>query len=72
MPARLAVRWRLKAGSQMVPAILYTVIYMKHTSNLERAIDFVSRHVDAPLSLDLKKVLWDVETQKFESVKESL
>jgi len=72
MPARLAVRWRLKAGSQMVPAILYTVIYMKHTSNLERAVDFVSRHVDAPLSLDLKKVLWDVETGKYSSIKDSL
>ena len=72
MPARLAVRWRLKAGSQMVPAILYTVVYMKHTSNLERAIGFVSRHVDAPLSLDLKKVLWDIETGKYSSIKDSL
>lgn len=72
MPSRLAVRWKLKASSQMVPAILYTVIYMKHTSNLERAINFVSQHVEAPLSLDLKKVLWDVETGKFSSVKDSL
>ena len=72
MPSRLAIRWKLKASSQMVPAILYTVIYMKHTSNLERAIAFVSQHVEAPLSLDLKKVLWDVETGKFSSIKESL
>jgi len=72
MPARLAVKWRLKASSQMVPAILYTVIYMKHTSNLERAVSFVAQHVDAPLALDLKKVLWDVETGRFSSIKESL
>jgi len=72
MPARLAVKWRLKASSQMVPAILYTVIYMKHTSNLERAISFVGEHVEAPLSLDLRKVLWDVETGKHSSIKDSL
>jgi len=72
MPSRLAIKWRLKASSQMVPAILYTVIYMKHTSNLERAISFVSQHVEAPLSLDLKKVLWDVETGRYSSIKDSL
>jgi hypothetical protein len=72
MPSRLANKWKLKASSQMVPAILYTVIYMKHTSNLERAINFVSQHIDLPLSLDLRKVLWDVETGKFSNVKDSL
>ncbi|MBR9705554.1 hypothetical protein GOV14_00825 [Candidatus Pacearchaeota archaeon] len=71
-PSRLSIRWKLKASSQMVPAILYTVIYMKHTSNLERAISFVAQHVDAPLSLDLKKVIWDVETGKYSNVKDSL
>ncbi|MDD5193905.1 MAG: hypothetical protein PHF67_04960, partial [Candidatus Nanoarchaeia archaeon] len=72
MPSRLSVRWKLKASSQMVPAVLYTVIYMKHTSNLERAISFVSQHIDAPLSLDLRKVLWDVQTGRFSSIKDSL
>ncbi len=72
MPKRLAVKWKLKASSQMVPAILYTVIYMKHTSNLERAIGFVSQHIEEPLALDLRKVLWDLETGKFSSVKDSL
>jgi hypothetical protein len=72
MPERLAVKWRLKASSQMVPAVLYTVIYMKHTSNLERAVSFVSQHIDAPLALDFKKILWDVETGKYSSLKDSL
>ena len=72
MPSRLAIKWKLKASSQMVPAVLYTVIYMKHTSNLERAISFVSQNIEAPLALDLKKVLWDVETGRFSSIKDSL
>jgi hypothetical protein len=72
MPSRLANQWRLKAGSQMVPCILYTVIYMKHTSNLERAIRFASQHLEPPLALDLRKVFWDVETGRYSTIKESL
>ena len=45
---------------------------MRHTSNLELGIKFASDHIGAPLSLDMKKILWDVETNKFENVKESL
>jgi len=71
-PKRLANEWRLKAGSQMVPCILYTVVYMKHTSNLERAIRFASLHLDPPLALDLRKVFWDVEIGRFSSIKQSL
>ncbi len=72
MPTRLANQWRLRASSQMIPCILYTVVYMKHTSNLERAIAFASEHLEPPLSLDLKKVFWDLETGRFSSIKESL
>ncbi len=71
-PLRLANRWRLEASNQMVLCILYVVIYMRHTSNLEHAIKFAGEHIGAPLSLDLRKVLWDVETGKFVSIKESL
>jgi len=72
MPNRLANIWRLKASAQMIPAVLYVVIYMKHTSNLERAIQFASEHLEPPLALDFKKVLYDVETGKHQSVKQSL
>ena len=72
MPRRLANEWRLKASSQMVPAILYMVVYMKHTSNLERAIAFASEHLEGPLALDFKKVLYDVEIGKYSTVKQSM
>ena len=71
-PDRLAMKWRLKASSQMVPAILYIVIYMKHTSNFEKAIDFASEHLQPPLALDFKKIFWDVEIGKFSTLKESI
>src|SRR3989344_6797559 len=72
MPARLANKWRLKASSQMVPCILYVVVYMRHTSNLERAIAFAAKHLEPPLALDFKKIFWDVETGKYSTIKESL
>jgi len=71
-PERLAMKWRLKASSQMVPAILYIVIYMKHTSNFEKAISFAAEHLQPPLSLDFKKIFWDVEIGRFSTLKESL
>lgn len=71
-PARLANSWRLKASSQMVPAILYIVVYMRHTPNLERAVAFASEHLDYPLALDFKKVFYNVQIGKFSSIKESL
>ncbi|MBS3073309.1 hypothetical protein J4465_00745 [Candidatus Pacearchaeota archaeon] len=72
LPQRMEQRWRLKASSQMVPAILYLVVYMRHTSNLERAIKFASEYLQPPLSLDLKKIFWNVQTGKFTTIKDSL
>ncbi|UCD21144.1 MAG: hypothetical protein JSW08_01195 [archaeon] len=71
-PSRLARKWRQKASSQMVPAILYIVVYMRHTSNLERAIKFAAQNLQPPLSLDFKKIFWDVETGKFPTIKDAL
>jgi hypothetical protein len=72
LPDRLAQSWRLKASSQMVPCILYIVVYMRHTSNLELAIKFASQHLQPPLALDLKKIFWDVETGRYTTIKEAL
>ncbi len=72
LPEFMANNWRLKSSNQMVQCIFYIVTYMRHTSNLERAIEFAADHVGPPLSLDLKKVLWDVETGEYSTIKESI
>ena len=72
IPMFLANNWRLKASNQMVLCVFYIVTYMRHTSNLELAINFAAQRLKPPLSYDLKKVLWDVETEKYGSIKESL
>ena len=72
MPKRISNSWRLKASSQMIPAILYMVVYMKHTSNLEKAIEFAAKHLEGPLALDFKKVFYNVEIGKFTTIKASM
>jgi len=71
-PIHLAQKRRLQASNQMVLCILYVVIYMRHTSNLEHAIKFAGEHVGNPLALDLRKIYWDVETNKFPTIQQSL
>ncbi len=72
LPHYFATRWRLQVSNQMVLCILYMVMYMRHTSNLEHAVKFSAEHLGGPLSLDLKRVFWNVETQKYFTIKESL
>ncbi len=72
IPYFIANAWRMRASNQMVLCIFYIVTYMRHTSNLELAIDFAAEHLDAPLSLDMKKIIWNLETEKYGSLKESL
>jgi hypothetical protein len=71
-PRRIANQWRLKASSQMVPAILYIVVYMRHTPNFEKAVSFAADNLQPPLALDLKKVFYNVQLGKFSTLKESL
>ena len=72
LPHYFANRWRLEASNQMVLCILYIVMYMRHTSNLEHAIKFASEHIGNPLALDLRKVYWNVQVEKYSTIKESL
>ena len=72
LPKFYADTWRMKGSNQMILTIFYVVTYMRHTSNLERAIEFASQHLDPPMALDLKKVLWNVESGRYESIGESL
>ena len=72
LPDFFANNWRLQASNQMVQCIFYMAAFMRHTSNIELAVRFSADRLSPPLSLDLKKVMWDVETEKYETLKESL
>ena len=64
--------WRAKASNQLVSAVLYMVIYLEHTSNLEQAVYFAARNLPPPLSLDFIRALWLVESGKYSTISESL
>ena len=51
----------MKMSSDTVLAILYMVIYMRTSPNLEGALKFAAQHLKGPLSWDLKKLIWDIE-----------
>lgn len=72
IPEFMAVSWRMKSSNQMVLCIFYIVTYMRHTSNFELAVDFAAEHLTPPLSLDMKKIIWNLETEKYDSMQASM
>jgi hypothetical protein len=68
IPKRMFLTWRARASDQLILAVLYMVIYMEHTPNLELATWFAAKHLSPPLSLDFVKLLWDVETKKYSTI----
>ncbi|MBS3163297.1 hypothetical protein J4427_01270 [Candidatus Woesearchaeota archaeon] len=72
LPIYLSNLWRLRASNQMVLCMLYIVMYMRHTSNLEHAIKFSALHIGSPLSLDLRKIFWDIESGRYSNIKDAL
>lgn len=71
-PKYLSMAWRAKTTNQMVLCVFYMVSYLRHTSNIERSIEFAADHLDPPLSLDLEKIIWNVENEKFDSLNDAL
>ncbi len=63
---------RMTMGRDLVLAILYIIVYMKSTSNLEGAVRYAAENVSGKLSRDLKNLLWNVEIGKYTSVQEAL
>lgn len=57
----------LKMSADSVLAVLYMVIYMRSSPNLEGAIRFASETLSGPLSWDLKKLLWEIQLGTYAS-----
>jgi len=71
-PATRAKAMSVQMSADAVLAILYMVIYMRTSPNLEGAIKFASQNLDSPLGWDLRKLLWDIEIGKYSSADEAL
>ncbi len=63
---------RVRASSQVVLAILYMVVSMRISPNLERALRFAAANVTGDLAIDLRKLLWDIEFGKYVSADQAI
>jgi hypothetical protein len=68
----LSTSYRIKASSEMVLAIVYMTIAMKVIPNIEYAVKFAAKNLTGPLSRDLKQMIWDVYTNKYNSISDCL
>jgi hypothetical protein len=71
-PSNLVKTLRIQASSQVVLAVLYMVISMRLSPNLERALQFSASNVSGELSRDMRRLLWDIEMGKYYSAKEAM
>ncbi|RLI98168.1 MAG: hypothetical protein DRO99_01375, partial [Candidatus Aenigmatarchaeota archaeon] len=63
---------RIEASSQIVLAVLYMVVSMRITPNLEAALRFAASNVSGPLAWDMRRLIWDIEMRKYYSVSQAL
>jgi len=71
-PFHLSTMFRIKASSEMVLGVVYMTIAMRITPNLENAVKFAATNLTGPLSFDLRKMIWDLYTRKYDSISEAL
>ena len=71
-PQNFVKTLRIRASSQVVLAILYMVVSMRISPNLERALRFAAANISGPLSWDMRRLLWDIELGKYYSASRAL
>lgn len=71
-PFYYSVLFRIKASSEIVLSVVYMTISMRAIPNIENAVEFTARNLSGPLGVDLKQLLWDVYTRKYNSIPEAL
>lgn len=62
----------IESSGEMILAVLYMVIYMRSSPNIEGALRFAALNLEGPISKDLKGILWDVEVGRFNRIADSL
>ncbi len=64
--------YRIEASSQVVLAILYMVVSMRISPNLEQALRFSAANISGPLAWDMRKLLWDIEMGRYYSASNAI
>lgn len=71
-PLNLVKRLRIQASSEVVLAVLYMVVSMRVSPNLENALRFAAANLSGALAWDLRRLLWDIEMGKYYSASDAL
>ncbi len=71
-PQSLATSVRIKSSGELVMVVLYMIVYMKTTPNLEGAVRFAAQSATGKVGRDLKGILWRLENGEIQTVDEGL
>ncbi|MCS7134917.1 MAG: hypothetical protein NZ893_00555 [Candidatus Aenigmarchaeota archaeon] len=71
-PTLYAKKLRVEASSEIVQTILYISIGLKNVPNLESAVTFAAFNLEGPIGKDLRKILWDIYTGKYNNIEDAL
>ncbi|MDI6807232.1 MAG: hypothetical protein QMD14_05525 [Candidatus Aenigmarchaeota archaeon] len=63
---------RIRAGNESVSVVLYMVTYLSFTPVYESAIAYTASRCHGPLGNDLKRVMWNVLSGKYPTMKQAL
>ncbi|MFW5704925.1 MAG: hypothetical protein ACOCXG_03695 [Nanoarchaeota archaeon] len=72
VPAMLARKMRAKANDQVIIGVFYIVAFMRFNSNFELAVNFAANYLTPPLSLDFKRLLWELDNGKYPNIKAAM
>ncbi|WEL20008.1 type II secretion system F family protein [Candidatus Nanohalococcus occultus] len=62
----------ITSSGEMILSILYMVVYMRSSPNIEGAVRFAALNLNGEIASDLKRVLWNVEVGNYSRVSKSL
>ncbi|MBI4360566.1 hypothetical protein HY572_02210 [Candidatus Micrarchaeota archaeon] len=71
-PLSLVEREKILALAYVPEIVNYLTMSMRLTPNLEKAVEFAASHGRGKIAEDLKKIVWDVQLGRYESVEEGL
>lgn len=71
-PPYAATVTKIRACDETVKVILYMVIYLRLTPQMEGAFNFASKHCTGPLGDDLKEMLWGLRIGKYKTLEEAI
>ncbi len=71
-PGQLAEGKRMRSVGEMPMVLLYLVMFIRNSPVLESAVHFAAIHLDGPIAIDFRKLIWDVQTRKYVNMQEAL